>query len=95
MASLLERFADLVDDRPMTLRLETLADDGCRRSHVDRTNLRLVCTNRGSGTEWLANSQVDREALVGGSPNEAILHHGEPWRTAPSWAGVKEGVLPR
>lgn len=91
MAALVERFADLVEDRPMTLRIETLADDGCRRFHVDRTHLRLVCTYRGPGTEWLANPQVDREALVSGQPNEAILRHGEPRRMAPFWVGVMKG----
>lgn len=91
IASLVGRFADLVGDRPVTLRGETLADDGSRRFHVDRTHLRLVCAYRGPGTDWLANAQVDRGALGGGQANEAILRHGEPRRMASFWVGVTKG----
>lgn len=77
--------------RTVTLRLETLHDDGCRRFHVDRVRLRLLCTYLGPGTEWLTDDQVDREALAGHLPNEAILRWGAPRRLEPFWVAIIKG----
>lgn len=92
MDKLLALFLGLVADRPVTLRLETLNNDGCPRFHIDRTYLRLLCTYRGPGTEWLANDQVNRAALGRGEPNETILLHGAPARFQPFWVGVMKGA---
>lgn len=74
LAGHFEAIASTLDaPRAVTLRLETLHDDGCRRFHVDRVHLRLLCTYLGPGTEWLTEDQVDREALATHLPNEAIL----------------------
>jgi hypothetical protein len=81
--------------RSVTLRLETLRDDGCRRFHVDRVRLRLLCTYLGPGTEWLTDAQVDREALTGHRPNEAILRWGVPQRLEPFWVAMLKGGLRR
>lgn len=35
------------------LRLEALVHDGCSRWHADAVGLRLLCTYRGAGTQWL------------------------------------------
>ena len=90
-----ERFLALTDrlpqPAPATLRLETLGDDGCRRFHVDLCRLRLLCTYRGPGTEWLDHDQVDRHALTSHQPNEAILRHGQPNRLAPFQIAVLKG----
>ncbi len=86
-------FQSLAGARPVTLRLETTDGDGCRRFHVDRTRLRLLCTYRGPGTEWLRNEQVDRHALAHFKPNEDILRHGAPGRFEPFWVGVMKGEL--
>jgi hypothetical protein len=91
----LRRLADLYfkvsDDRDVTLRLVTTDEDDCRRYHVDRTNLRLLCTYRGLGTEWLSNEQVDRMAQASGAPNEKILRFGEPSQFKPFWVGILKG----
>lgn len=96
LAGLTERFlalaAALPAPRPVTLRLETLTQDGCRRFHVDRTRLRLLCTYRGPGTEWLARRQVDRAALDNHLPNEAIARGGTARRLQPFWVGVMKGA---
>ena len=65
-------------NRDIKLRLETTDKDGCRRFHVDRTRLRLLCTYRGPGTEWLADEQVDRLAQNTGAANEDMIRFGEP-----------------
>ena len=91
MRLLADLFFALNGGRDATLRLKTTAEDGCRRFHVDRTHLRLLCTYRGPGTEWLANDQVDREAQTSGAPNEGILRFGEPSRFEPFWVGILKG----
>ena len=91
----LRRLADLYfklsDDRDVTVRLVTTDEDDCRRYHVDRTHLRLLCTYRGLGTEWLTNEQVDRMAQATGAPNEKIIRFGEPSQFAPFWVGILKG----
>lgn len=42
----------------------TVATDKCRKFHCDSLRYRLVTTYAGPGTEWLADEDVDREALA-------------------------------
>jgi hypothetical protein len=72
-------------------RLLTTDADDCRRFHVDTRDLRLLCTYRGPGTQWLRNAQVDREALRRGAPNEDIIRSGEPSEIEPFWVGIMKG----
>ena len=89
------RLADLYfsvsEGRDVTLRLVTTDDDDCRRFHVDRTNLRLLCTYRGPGTEWLTEAQVDRVAQASGAPNDRIVRFGDPAQFEPFWVGILKG----
>jgi hypothetical protein len=84
-------FFSVSGGRDVVLRLETTDDDGCRRFHVDRTHLRLLCTYRGPGTEWLTDTQVDRTAQTSGAPNECIIRFREPSRFEPFWVGILKG----
>lgn len=84
-------FFPLTGGRAVTVRLETCDDDGCRRYHVDRSYLRLLCTHRGPGMEWLADEQVDRASLCGRTSNDQIVRSGEPFRLAPFWVGIFKG----
>lgn len=77
--------------REVTLRLVTTNEDDCRRYHFDRTNLRLLCTYRGAGTEWLSDEQVDRLAQSAGASNEDIIRFGEPSQFSPFWVGILKG----
>lgn len=91
----MERLAGLYfgvsEQREVTLRLVTTDDDDCRRFHFDRSNLRLLCTYRGPGTEWLTDEQVDRLAQSAGAANEDIVRFGEPARFETFWAGILKG----
>ncbi len=91
----MRRLADLYFrvsvNRDVTLRLVTTDDDDCRRFHVDRTQLRLLCTYRGPGTEWLPDEQVDRYAQSTGAPNEDIIRFGEPSAFEAFWVGILKG----
>lgn len=81
----------LCSGREVTARIETTDQDGCPRFHVDHTHLRLLCTYRGPGTEWLTNAQVDRDAQGRGAPNERIIRFGEPSRFEPFSVGILKG----
>lgn len=60
MRALADMFFSVADGRDVKARLETTGDDACRRYHMDRSHLRMLCTYRGAGTQWLADAQVDR-----------------------------------
>jgi hypothetical protein len=91
----LGRLADLYfsinRNRTVTLRLVTTDSDDCRRFHVDRTHLRLLCTYRGPGTEWLTDAQVDRVAQSSGAPNDDIIRFAKPSQFEPFWVGILKG----
>lgn len=91
LARLADTFFELCEGRDVLLRLETTDDDGCRRFHTDRTHLRLLCTYRGPGTEWLSDGQVDRVALMNGAPNDGILRSGTPLQFGAFWVGILKG----
>jgi hypothetical protein len=91
MYRLAESYFGVSGDNDVTLRLVTTDDDDCRRFHVDRTQLRLLCTYRGPGTEWLRDEQVDRSAQRTGAPNADIIRFGEPSMFEPFWAGLLKG----
>lgn len=65
LAVLAELFGDLLGCERVGLRLEVLDKAMCPRFHVDRTSIRLVCTYRGPGTEWLCEHAADRSRLGG------------------------------
>ena len=91
MCRLADLYFSVSENHDVTLRLETTDDDGCQRFHVDRTHLRLLCTYRGPGTEWLTDAQADRQAQHNGAPNERIIRFGEPSRFEPFWVGNLKG----
>lgn len=53
IATLVAHFAALARTRAVRLRLEAITGDACRRWHRDCVPLRLICTYRGPGTQWL------------------------------------------
>lgn len=63
IAFLVELYADLLGCAKVGLRLEYLHIAMCPRFHVDRTGIRMLCTYRGPGTEWLASTAAERNRL--------------------------------
>lgn len=60
-------YSELLGCDEIALRLEVLGGAMCPRFHVDRTGMRLVCTYRGPGTEWIDDRRIDRSKLGIGS----------------------------
>ncbi|MBA4144035.1 MAG: DUF1826 domain-containing protein [Nitrosospira sp.] len=89
-----EIYTDLLGCDEIALRFEVLDGVMCPRFHVDRTGIRLVCTYRGAGTEWINDELVDRGKLGPGYlglPDKASGLFDE--RTAIESAGLFDLVL--
>lgn len=52
IAALADIFAGLTGAPWLRLRLDVVTDNACRRFHIDRVTARLVCTYRGTGTQY-------------------------------------------
>jgi hypothetical protein len=76
LAGLIELLALISGAPRMGVRLEEITRRMCPRFHVDRVPIRLVCTYRGPGTEWLPASGVNASAL--GRPLARPLADGDP-----------------
>lgn len=68
---LVEIFFSLTQAAEVLAKLSVIGDDACRYFHHDARSVRLLCTYRGPGTEWLPNAFVDRTAV--GSGNNARI----------------------
>ena len=60
-------YGDLLGCQRVALRLEVIRRAMCPRFHVDRTGIRLLCTYRGPGTEWLEEGHADRTRMGHGA----------------------------
>lgn len=68
-----ELLVELTGCERVGLRVETIDRAMCPRFHVDHLSVRLLCTYRGPGTEWIDDSAVDRGRLgagAAGNPDE-------------------------
>jgi hypothetical protein len=88
MAFLGRLLADLTGCKRVGLRLDWPETATCPRFHVDRVTLRLLCTYRGPGTEYLelpaemsgAPFEVDATAPIGrADPFTVVLLKGSAW----------------
>lgn len=73
----------------LTIRLDVIDTDACRRFHIDRVRARLLCTYRGRGTEFgeagrAGASPARVESLA---PGTAGLFRGALW-PAPELPGI-------
>jgi Protein of unknown function (DUF1826) len=64
---LAELYADLLGCEAIGLRYELVDGAMCPGFHVDRTGIRLLCTYRGPGTQWIDDRHADRSKLGPGS----------------------------
>jgi hypothetical protein len=76
IAFLVALYGDLLGCQRVALRLEVVDRAMCPRFHVDRTGIRLLCTWRGPGTEWLEDAWADRWKLGHGAHGLTDEHSG-------------------
>lgn len=63
LADVLSVFLKTTRTEEIGVRIDRVNSHHCSNFHVDFVPLRLIMTLSGPGTEWLANEDVDREAL--------------------------------
>jgi hypothetical protein len=63
LAVLAELYGDLLGCDAVGLRMEVVGRAMCPRFHVDHVGIRMLCTYRGPGTEWLDEHCADRSFL--------------------------------
>lgn len=72
-----------------TFRCHRLKDTMCPRFHADRGPMRLLCTYRGPGTEWLPDHAVDLRAVrTYGTGNQDIMQNPEALTSVPRFAAA-------
>jgi hypothetical protein len=91
VAALANIFAGLMCARWLRLRLDVVTTNACRRFHVDAVTARLICTYRGTGTQYGISTDGGEPRRVftvpAGSP---IVLRGTLWPETP-----RSGLLHR
>lgn len=91
IAALADLFAGLMRARWLRLRLDVVTTNACRRFHVDAVTARLVCTYRGTGTQYGLAPGGGEPAEIFTVPTGApILLRGTLWPEHP-----RRGLLHR
>lgn len=84
ITTLAEAFADALRAPWLRLRLEVVTGDACRKFHVDNVTVRLVCTYRGTGTQYgLAPRGEEPEVIHTVATGPPIVLRGRRWPTTP------------
>jgi hypothetical protein len=79
-AALADAFAAIMRARWLRLRLDVVTTNGCRRFHIDAVTARLVCTYRGTGTQYGISTDGHEPRLVFTVPTGSpILLRGTLW----------------
>lgn len=84
-AALSEIFAGLTKAPFLRLRLDVVTTNACRRFHIDAVRVRMVCTYRGTGTQYGISTDGAEPSRVFTVPTGApILLRGTLWPTKPN-----------
>ncbi len=68
IAALTTSFASIMALSHVAIRLERVVGDACKRWHADYVSVRLICTYRGSGTQWIERSVESPDVPVVETP---------------------------
>jgi hypothetical protein len=80
IAALADMFTWLMTARWLRLRLDVVTTNACRKFHVDAVTARLVCTYRGTGTQYgNADKGQDPARIVTVPTGAPILLRGTLW----------------
>jgi len=91
IAALADIFAGLMRASWLRLRLDAVTTNACRRFHIDAVKARLVCTYRGTGTQYGISTDGAEPRRVFTVPTGApILLRGTLWPERP-----RSGLLHR
>lgn len=84
VATLADIFCDVMSAPFVRLRLDRVTTNACRRFHIDAVTARLVCTYRGTGTQYGISTDGAEPRRVFTTPTGApILLRGTLWSEQP------------
>lgn len=85
VAALASLFAGLMNAPFLRLRLDRVTTNACRKFHIDRLTARLICTYRGTGTQYGISTDGDEPRRVFTVPTGApVLLRGTLWPDHPA-----------
>ncbi|MEJ6392659.1 DUF1826 domain-containing protein [Gymnodinialimonas sp. 2305UL16-5] len=85
IADLADIFSDLMNAPYLRLRLQAVTSNACRKFHIDAVTARLVCTYRGTGTQYGVSPHGNEPARIFTVPTGApILLRGTRWPEIPA-----------
>lgn len=88
-AALARVFAKLMQTPFLRLRFDVVSTNACRKFHIDTVTARLICTYRGSGTQYGFSMDDGTLAHVASVPTGApFLLRGKLWQENPD-AGLR------
>lgn len=91
VAALATDFARMMDAPYLRLRLDVVRGNACRKFHIDALTARLICTYRGTGTQYGISADGTDPSRVFTVPTGApIVLRGTLWPETP-----KSGLLHR
>ncbi|WP_421700871.1 DUF1826 domain-containing protein [Aliiroseovarius sp.] len=91
IAALAEIFAGVMRTPYLRLRLDVVTTNACRKFHVDAVTARLVCTYRGTGTQYgIGRQNADPQPILTLPTGTPILLRGTRWPEQP-----RSGLLHR
>jgi len=91
IAALADIFARVIRARWLRLRLDVVTTNACRKFHIDAVTARLVCTYRGTGTQYGISTDGAEPRRIFTVPTGApILLRGTLWTERP-----RSGLLHR
>ena len=78
------RLASLLSNKFLRLRLDVVTTNACRKFHIDAIRARLVCTYRGTGTQYgIADNEGSPSQIYTTPTGAPILLRGRLWPASP------------
>ncbi|WP_166416216.1 DUF1826 domain-containing protein [Cochlodiniinecator piscidefendens] len=85
IAALATLFSELLNTKYLRLRLDVVTTNACRKFHIDALTARLVCTYRGTGTQYgFAQAGNDPKRIITVDTGAPILLRGTLWPEKPA-----------
>ena len=80
VCALANTFLNVMGTPYVQLRFDVVADNACRKFHMDMVRARLICTYRGSGTQYgTSHDDADPENIQDVPLGDPILLRGHRW----------------
>lgn len=84
IVALADMFVDLMNVEYLRLRLDVVTTNACRKFHIDAIKARVVCTYRGTGTQFgVSDGKNDPEQIFTVQSGAPILLRGTKWPAVP------------